>query len=229
MKSLCLRLAAVYGWLTPTALIHAGGNLAHAESYGTAPYGMDRQHPFIESMQLMMDAMGMNRGGSDVPGNLGDPFGGGWAGSGRGPSSGSSWGQGVPRGFESLAPQRWIQQFGSQSPQNYTDPRRWPRQMQSMWSAIRALDGDWRGRGGEVLSIRGDRFRIYASRDNYADGRLQIDGSYLILHNAGSRRARRYEFAVYQGRLALRDESGQLLLYRRVDPKDSYPPHDPSG
>jgi len=162
----------------------------------------------MESMQLMMDAMGMNRGSTGMPESFTAPFGGGWPGSGPSPGQGS----------DPWAPQRWMRQFGGQSPQSYADPRRWPQQMQSMWTAIRELDGDWRGRGGEVLSIRGDRFRIYASRDNYADGQLEIDGSHLILRDSRSQRTRRYEFAVHEGRLALRDDSGQLLLYRRYDP-----------
>jgi hypothetical protein len=106
---------------------------------------------------------------------------------------------------------------GQQLGQGATDPSRnrivpsaGPVPMQS------ALDGIWQGRGGEVVLVMYGHFRIYADADHYRDGMYQINDNLLILHDPQTGHSRTYEYAYDEGRMVLRDEAGQLLLYRQL-------------
>jgi len=79
-----------------------------------------------------------------------------------------------------------------------------------------ALDGIWQGSTGEVLIVRDGYCRIYASRENYNDCRIAVQGGNALITSATSGQSREYQYAVYQGRLALRDSDGNLLLYRHL-------------
>jgi hypothetical protein len=81
------------------------------------------------------------------------------------------------------------------------------------------LEGVWQGNSGEVLLIRDGQFRLYASRDNYNDGRLTVRGDRLALGDPNTGVTREYEYAAHEDRLVLRDSNGNLLLYRRVPPE----------
>ena len=79
------------------------------------------------------------------------------------------------------------------------------------------LDGNWQGRSGELLAVSNGRFRIYQDRDHYQEGRIEVQGSGLLtMSNHDGNVTRSYEYAVHEGKLALRDADGNLLLYRRV-------------
>ena len=81
-----------------------------------------------------------------------------------------------------------------------------------------ALNGAWQGNSGEVLVVRDGLFRIYAGIDSYNDGRLAVHGRQLVLSNPSTGHSREYEYALHEGLLALRDNSGNVLLYRRLPP-----------
>jgi len=79
------------------------------------------------------------------------------------------------------------------------------------------LNGSWQGESGEVLVIRGDRFRIYQDRQNYRQGRLASpQPGLLLLQEQQSGQVRPYRFAESEGRLMLLDPGGLLLRYIRV-------------
>ena len=78
------------------------------------------------------------------------------------------------------------------------------------------LDGSWQGNTGEVLTISQGRFRVYQGRDQYREGSITLAGNYLTMTPDGVAQGRVYEFAEQEGRLVLRDEMGNLLLYRRL-------------
>ena len=68
------------------------------------------------------------------------------------------------------------------------------------------------------MSIRGDRFSILRSAEEQTSGRIHIENEHqLILQPAGESRGRRYEYALHNGKLALRDAQGNLLLFRKVE------------
>jgi hypothetical protein len=79
-----------------------------------------------------------------------------------------------------------------------------------------SLDGIWQGRDGEIVLVIYGHFRIYADAENYRDGLYQIDANRLTLYDPQSGARKRYEYAHSEGRMVLRDEHDQLLLYRQL-------------
>ncbi len=177
-----------------------------AAGYGSGQYG--EKHPFMESMKLMMDAMGLDKsagGGSDW-----------WRSAPNQSFSGSPWNQTWPGMMSSMPGATAGQQMMRQMPGS-----------NSPWYPLAAseLDGVWQGQGGDLLEIRGDRFRLAGGAGRHIEGQLRTQGNVISMRNARTEATRSYEYAVHQGRLALRDPYGQLMLYRRV-PEGS---QNPSG
>ena len=191
---------------------------AGSQNRYSSPGQPAQQHPFMESMQIMMDAMGVNRQGggpgssSSWPsGSESQPF------SGY-PGFGSSLpGQSQMRQMMRNAPYPANRNWMSQFPGNWSDMGQWSQSFQQFASPGTQLEGTWQGRGGEVLVVRGNRYRIYAAPDQHTDGQLAIEGDILWLGNPQAGTVQRYEFASHEGRLALRDPWGPLLLFRRSD------------
>ena len=78
------------------------------------------------------------------------------------------------------------------------------------------LDGLWEAAGGGLLIVQGGNYRLYAPNGGYVDGVIEVAGQRVRM---GSRRAGfafEFEYALDQGRLALRDARGQVYLYRRL-------------
>jgi hypothetical protein len=159
-------------------------------------------------MQLMMDAMGMNKGGS--AGAFNSP----WSQFGQMPGGNLL----SPLGGSSQMQQlmgTWPQMGGMDQLSQYG--RQWMQAPQNLPFLGSQLNGVWLGRNGEVLIIAGNQFRIQAGRDRAVQGQLRVQGNRLWLLNSQTQRVNEYEFANHEGRLVLRDSYGQLLLYRRVE------------
>jgi len=130
-------------------------------------------------------------------------------GSGLGPwSSSSPWG--VMPGMGGLA--------GQGLP--FTDP--WSaRSSQGAWppgmgtTVARGLDGQWRGTGGELLSLRGGTFRIQGS-GQMASGRYMIVGDQFIAYCVQAKKICQFRFERRGNRLALQDPNGQGYLFQRL-------------
>jgi hypothetical protein len=197
-----------------------------------------------QAMLSMMDAMGnlaqqynRNRGWSS--GAYSQPFS-NWQGMQYAPWSlygmpgGAMPGQQQLQGLMNQAPaaassaQQTLQGMAQQVP-DMTDGKQTPQiqpggtpsgvtpfGQQTFPSAASNLDGIWRGRGGEIVLVMYGHFRIYADSDHYRDGLFQIDGNWLTLYDPQSGSQRSYEYALNEGRMVLRDENGQLLLYRQL-------------
>lgn len=78
------------------------------------------------------------------------------------------------------------------------------------------LSGIWQGTSGDVLVIRGNRFRIHNADGLHRDGTFQVVGSQFFAYAPRSGVTRRYELAQRGNRLALRDSEGQVLLFERL-------------
>jgi hypothetical protein len=85
------------------------------------------------------------------------------------------------------------------------------------------LDGVWEGTSGELLLIRNGMFRVYASADSYRDGHLSIDRGQLVLRDEDSGQTHRYEMQFRADQLALRDQDGQVLQFRRSEENGTGP------
>lgn len=78
------------------------------------------------------------------------------------------------------------------------------------------LDGIWQGQAGEIVLVMYGHFRIYADSDHYRDGRYEINDNLLVMHDPQTGNSRSYEYAFSEGRMALRDKDGNLLLFRQL-------------
>ena len=108
--------------------------------------------------------------------------------------------------------QNMMDQFGNPSSGD-------PLQAPNPWFKGRSespFEGVWEGVSGELVIVQGDRFRIYAPGTTYVDGIVKIQGDRIALYNPADRQARPFDYAMQQGRLVLRDDAGQLFLYRRL-------------
>lgn len=79
-----------------------------------------------------------------------------------------------------------------------------------------ALEGLWEAAGGGLLIVQGGRYRLYAPTGAFVDGSLAVSGERVRLWNRAAGFAAELDYALDQGRLALRDQSGQLYLYRQM-------------
>lgn len=92
-------------------------------------------------------------------------------------------------------------------------------QRQSPWlqdPSATPFEGIWEGANGELVVVQGDRFRIYAPGATFVDGIVKTQGDRVALYNPVDQQARPFDYAMQQGRLVLRDDAGQLFLYRRL-------------
>jgi len=79
-----------------------------------------------------------------------------------------------------------------------------------------ALGGIWESAGGGLLIVEGGHYRLYAPNWAFVDGTLQVTGDRVRMVSRRAGFSLEYEFALDQGRLALRDAQGQVFLYRRL-------------
>lgn len=93
------------------------------------------------------------------------------------------------------------------------------------WSwAAGPLEGVWESPDGGLLIVQGERYRLYQPGAGYADGTLRLGGGWLTLRHQSRGIEHRFEIAVQGERLALRSESGQLFVYRRLRLNRQDPP-----
>jgi hypothetical protein len=90
-------------------------------------------------------------------------------------------------------------------------------------SRTQLLDGIWMGRRGEILMIRDGVVRIFAySHAHFEDAEIYIDPPRLQIRNIDSGVLREYDYAYRAGRLVLRGQQGNILLYRRLSSEDRF-------
>ncbi len=77
------------------------------------------------------------------------------------------------------------------------------------------LDGLWQGSSGEVLAIRGKRFRLTAGKGQQLDGTFMLTDSRLIAYIPALDETRQYRFERRGDMFALQDEQGQILVFKR--------------
>lgn len=79
-----------------------------------------------------------------------------------------------------------------------------------------SLEGLWEDNQGGVLIVQGNFYRIYSSCKGFIEGTIQVGKDRLDLTNQRENFAQTFEFALDQNRLALRNTSGEVFLYRRL-------------
>lgn len=78
------------------------------------------------------------------------------------------------------------------------------------------LDGLWEAAGGGLLIVQGGNYRLYAQDGTYVDGAIRLSGQRVQMVSRRARVALDLEYALDQGRLAMRDGVGRVYLYRRL-------------
>jgi hypothetical protein len=215
----CRRVCLFLGLLATPFPFHAAGSAASTL--------------MSQAMLSMMDAMGnlaqqYNRNRDWTYGGYGQPF-----PSGQGMNytpwsmyapSGNIPGQLPFQGFMNQAPaaassaQRALEGMAQQVPTTGQAPQSGPMTTpQSVYpSGQSSLDGIWQGRDGEIVLVMYGHFRIYADSENYRDGLYQMNENWLTLYDPQTGSRKDYEYALSDGRMVLRDDNGQLLLYRQL-------------
>ncbi|QGU33591.1 hypothetical protein [Thermochromatium tepidum] len=85
----------------------------------------------------------------------------------------------------------------------------------SPWAGS-VLEGVWEDNQGGLLIVQGGFYRLYAACRGYIEGEIRVWSDRVELSNRAENFTQTFEFALDQGRLALRDRNGQLYLYRRL-------------
>ena len=170
-----------------------------------------------DAMSRMMEAMGLFGSGTDparsMYGGMPSPF--GMPGSGMGMPGWPGGTMGMPWGGGGRMDQAgrmggalW-DQFSQAVPGMSQVP-------QMPWTGS-PLEGPWEAAGGGLLLVQGPYYRLYAPNGGFVDGSLQVTGDRLRMTNSQAGFDLEFEFAQDQeGRLALRDQNGQIYLYRRL-------------
>ena len=94
--------------------------------------------------------------------------------------------------------------------------QRWGQTMMEGMGAGGQLEGLWEAAGGGLLIVQGSAYRLYAPNGAYVDGSIAAGDGRVRLWNRAVGFAVELEMALDQGRLVLRDRSGQVYLYRRL-------------
>jgi hypothetical protein len=169
-------------------------------TFGMSPWsGMSGMSPWsgMSGMSPWSGMSGMSPWSLPLGSNpWGNPFGGGTAGTMPGagapfnPFTGN--GQGYPPNFGNIAPGTWNR--GSRS-----------------WSGS-LLDGRWYGSSGEILEIRGNRFRLQQGKIAL-NGTIRLENDIVTMYSPQTKSATRYTFMRNQSGLLLQDASGNLLRF----------------
>ena len=82
------------------------------------------------------------------------------------------------------------------------------------YSDTALLEGRWYGISGDVLEIRGNRFRLMAGQLGIT-GVVRVDNNILSLYSSDTDTLTQYTFVRNQTELLLQDVTGEVLAYRR--------------
>lgn len=185
--------------------------------------GASNRNAMAEAMVRMMEAMGFLNAGADAAKSMAT----GQMPALPNPYSMSGWGMPMPgmpggmptpggdtMGQASHMGSAMMDQF-SQSVPGMDQMQQIPGmpQMQGMGSK---LAGVWEGAGGGLLIVQGNNYRLYAPNCNQLDGTIRVSGDRVTLTNPQAGFDLDFEYALDQGRLALRDNNGQVFLYRQL-------------
>lgn len=88
----------------------------------------------------------------------------------------------------------------------------------SSLSRTQLLDGIWQGRQGDVLMIKDGNARLLGYNHAVSEeADISLQPTRLVLRSISTGIERSYDYAYRDGRLALRDANGNILLYRRLN------------
>ncbi len=77
------------------------------------------------------------------------------------------------------------------------------------------LDGRWLSSTGDIMTIGYGRFKIQQMNDKVYRGDIKSKGHYISMRMSTTKKVRNFEYAIKGNKLALRDEDGKLLLFKK--------------
>lgn len=82
--------------------------------------------------------------------------------------------------------------------------------------STRELEGAWASNNNILFAIKEDLGRIYWSREQYRDFRLEVLPPRLRLIDKDTGQSQEFDVSLQGDRLVLRDDQGRLALFRRI-------------
>jgi len=76
------------------------------------------------------------------------------------------------------------------------------------------LEGIWEDNQGGLLIVQRNHYRIYSNCNGFIDGDILVNADHVALTNRRENFTQTFEFALDQGRLVLRNQNGDVFLYR---------------
>jgi len=189
-------------WLRPHLLLSC---LLGLGATGWAVAEETPAQAMAHAIARMMESMGFNgaASGARSPGYPAPPSVDGWPSAfGSWPMSGNP-AQGAAANMTQMAGRAYQGMMPSEQPAG------------SNWTPG-PLEGVWEDNQGGLLIVQGALYRIYAVCNAHIDGDIRVLDGRVELTNRQQNFTQTFEYALDQGRLALRDPSGQVFLYRRL-------------
>jgi hypothetical protein len=82
------------------------------------------------------------------------------------------------------------------------------------YSSASLLNGRWFGNSGEILEVRGNRFRLRDGRSSIT-GTIRLENNIVSMLSPKTRTVTQYTFIRNQSELLLQDASGRVLAFRK--------------
>ena len=108
----------------------------------------------------------------------------------------------------------WANPFMNAYPSNANNPYRNPGYGGYQPPQVSLLDGRWYGTAGEILEIRGNRFRLKDGQSGI-NGAIRIKNNIASLYSPQTGTISEYTFIRNQSELLLQDATGQVLSFSR--------------
>jgi hypothetical protein len=158
-------------------------------TFGYSPFNTFGMSPW-SGMSPWTGMSPWSLGGNPWSGLPGAGIPGGWPGTGPAPFSNSNYG--YPPNPRRVAPGNWSRG--------------------NLPYSTSLLEGRWYGSSGEILEIRGNRFRLKQGRV-VLNGAITLDHDIVTMYSPQTNSATRYTFMRNQSGLLLQDASGNLLRF----------------
>jgi hypothetical protein len=133
---------------------------------------------------------------------------------------GSGWGSSLPGGVSPSMIPGYLNNFNQAFPSMdrgypYNPWQQGPTgNYPPQYRTVSILEGKWYGSSGEILEIRGKRFRLQAGRTAIT-GTIKIENNIVSLFSPQTGTVTQYTFIRNQTNLLLQDASGQVLDYQQ--------------
>ena len=133
-----------------------------------------------------------------------------WSGMGGIPGNG----MGMSPWSSPMSNNSWGNPFASGYPSYPNSPYNGAGYGAQQYRPVSLLDGRWFGYSGEILEVRGDRFRLRQGQYKI-NGTIKIENNIVNLYSPKTGTVTQYSFIRNQSELMLQDATGQVLGFSK--------------